>query len=258
MSAARRAILCLFLSGGLAITAPSSVLGTQSVTLAWNPVINASVAGYKVYYGSVSGNYTSVTSVGNVTNVTVSGLTEGATYYFATTSLSTSGLESGYSSEVPYTVPGSSLPAPFTIITQKVTANITNAITLQCCTNLSARNWWTVATLAGSTTLSFTNMPVVFLRGVCSNLTGSVTLTWPPSTSPGTAGYKVYYGTASGVYSWVVNAGKATTLTISNLNQGQVYYFLVDTYNSLGVTLPYLVEISMRPPITPFALSIGH
>jgi hypothetical protein len=258
MSAARRAVLCVFLLGGLAITSPSSVLGTQSVTLAWNPVTTVNVAGYKVYYGPGGGNYTNVTSAGNVTNVTISGLTEGATYYFATTTLSTAGLESGYSSEVSYTVPGSLLPPPFTIVTKKITANITNAITLQCCTNLQTANWWTVATLAGSTTLSFTNMPVVFIRGICSNLTGSVTLTWPPSTSPGTAGYKVYYGTASGVYSWVVNAGKATTLTISNLNQGQVYYFLVDTYNSLGVTLPYLVEISMRPPITPFALSIGH
>ena len=86
-------------------TTSSSVLGTQSVTLAWNPVTNANVAGYNIYDGSASGYYTNVTSVGNVTSATISGLTEGATYYFATTTLSTSGLESAYSSEISYTVP---------------------------------------------------------------------------------------------------------------------------------------------------------
>ncbi|HKW29566.1 MAG TPA: choice-of-anchor D domain-containing protein [Verrucomicrobiae bacterium] len=101
----RRAVLFVFLLGGLVVTTPLSVLGTQSVTLAWNQVTNANVAGYKVYYGSASGNYTNFTSVGNVTNATIAGLTEGATYYFAATTLSTSGLESGYSSAVSYTIP---------------------------------------------------------------------------------------------------------------------------------------------------------
>jgi hypothetical protein len=72
----------------------------QSVTLAWSPVTNANVAGYNLYYGSARSNYTNVTSVGNVTNATISGLTEGTTYYFAATTLSTSGLESDYSAEV--------------------------------------------------------------------------------------------------------------------------------------------------------------
>ncbi|HUA38790.1 MAG TPA: fibronectin type III domain-containing protein, partial [Candidatus Sulfopaludibacter sp.] len=86
-------------------TTPSSVLGTQSVTLGWNPATNANVAGYNIYYGSASGNYTNLTFVGNVTNATIAGLAQGATYYFAATTLGTSGLESGYSSEVSYTVP---------------------------------------------------------------------------------------------------------------------------------------------------------
>ena len=90
---------------GLAVTTPSSVFGSQSVTLAWNPVTNANVAGYNIYYGSVSQTYTNVTPVGNVTNATISGFVAGATYYFAATRLSTSGQESAYSSEVSYTIP---------------------------------------------------------------------------------------------------------------------------------------------------------
>ncbi len=252
ISAPGRAVLCLFLLSGLMLTTPSSVSGIQSVTLAWNPVSNANVASYKVYYGSASRNYTNVTSVGNVTNATISGLTDGATYYFATTILSTSGLESGYSSELSYTPPSG------TIFNKKVTANITNPITLLICTNLSSRTWWPAGTFAGSTNLSFTNMPVVLIRGVCSNLTGSVTLNWPASTDPLVVGYKVYYGTASGVYPYVLNVGKVRTVTISNLSQGKVYYFLVDTYNIAGVISLYLNEISATVPVTSFSLSIGQ
>jgi hypothetical protein len=151
--------------------------------------------------------------------------------------------------------PGPPLP---TVVTEKISASITNPITLQYCTNLSSPTWWTLGTFVGSTNLSFTNMPVVLIRGVCSNLSGSATLNWPASTNPLTSGYKVYYGTVSGVYPYVLNVGKARTVIISNLSQGKAYYFLVDTYNIAGAISPYLNEISATVPITSFTLSIGH
>jgi hypothetical protein len=43
--------------------------------------------------------------VGNATNVTVSGLIEGTTYYFAATAYNTLGMESSFSAETTYTVP---------------------------------------------------------------------------------------------------------------------------------------------------------
>ena len=101
----RRAVIAGVLLSGLAVATPSFVFGAQSVTFAWNPVTNANLAGYNIYYGSVSHSYTNVISVGNVTNATISGLVAGGTYYFAATTLSTSGLESGLSDEVSYTVP---------------------------------------------------------------------------------------------------------------------------------------------------------
>ena len=76
---------------------------SQSVTLTWNLVPNA--AGYNLYWGTTSGNYISIVSVGNVTNATVTGLITGGTYYFAATTLAKSGLESGYSVEVSLTLP---------------------------------------------------------------------------------------------------------------------------------------------------------
>ena len=76
-----------------------------SVTLAWNPSTDPTVAGYNVYYGGASATYTNEISAGNVTNITVSGLVPGATYYFAATTYNTAGMESALSSEASYQVP---------------------------------------------------------------------------------------------------------------------------------------------------------
>ncbi|MEW6214947.1 MAG: MopE-related protein [Nitrospirota bacterium] len=56
--------------------------------------------GYKVYYGTASGNYSEVVNVGRVTSHTINNLTNGATYYFAATAYDIAGNESEYSNEV--------------------------------------------------------------------------------------------------------------------------------------------------------------
>src|SRR5580692_4170931 len=94
---------------------------TESVTLAWNQSPSANIVGYNVYYGGVSGNYTNMVSVGNVTNVTISGLPGGVTYYFAATAINSSGLKSGYSSQISYTPPA-------TATTNNPLLSITNVI----------------------------------------------------------------------------------------------------------------------------------
>jgi hypothetical protein len=94
---------------------------TESVTLAWNQSPSANVVGYNIYYGGVNGNYTSMVSVGNVTNVTISGLLGGVTYYFAAAAINSSGLNSGYSSQISYTPPA-------TTTTNSPLLNITNVI----------------------------------------------------------------------------------------------------------------------------------
>jgi hypothetical protein len=81
------------------------------VTLAWDPVSDTSVTGYRLYFGPSSRAYTnSVSVVGrlNTTN-TISNLPSGV-HFFAVTSVAGS-LESDYSNEVSWTnkppVPGS-------------------------------------------------------------------------------------------------------------------------------------------------------
>lgn len=54
------------------------------------------------------------------------------------------------------------------------------------------------------------------------------TLAWDASNSVG--GYKVYYGTESGIYQYVEDIGNVTTYRVTNLVGGIRYYFAVTAY----------------------------
>lgn len=84
---------------------------SNSVTLAWDPSPSP-VVGYEIYRGPAPGGYTNATDVGNVTNVTLTGLKWGATYYFAATAHDGVS-ESDFSNEIKYTVPN--VPQPLLI-----------------------------------------------------------------------------------------------------------------------------------------------
>lgn len=75
------------------------------VTLAWDAVNDPGVIGYKLYYGKVPGVYTTSIDTGSITSATVDGLTEGDTYYFASTAYDSAGDQSGYSNQVSESVP---------------------------------------------------------------------------------------------------------------------------------------------------------
>jgi hypothetical protein len=84
------------------------ISGAQSVTLAWNSNSETNLAGYRLYYGQASRSYSGIVPVGkHETSATVTNLEAGLTYYFAVTAYTGDGLESDYSDEVRYTVPGS-------------------------------------------------------------------------------------------------------------------------------------------------------
>jgi hypothetical protein len=76
-----------------------------SVELEWDPNSEPELAGYTIYWGTTSGNYTSSKDVGKTTTYTLTGLDEGKTYYFAATAYDGSRIESGYSNQISYTVP---------------------------------------------------------------------------------------------------------------------------------------------------------
>jgi fibronectin type 3 domain-containing protein len=87
------------------------------VTLAWDANTEPDLAGYKIHYGTASGNYSVHLDVLNVTSYTVTGLTDGQTYYFAATAYDEAGNESGYSNEATYTDQGlSNQVVSFTLV----------------------------------------------------------------------------------------------------------------------------------------------
>ncbi len=87
------------------------VHASQSVNLAWDPNLEQNLAGYRVYFGTGSDNYTQTMEV-ETPSATVPDLTEGVVYYFAVTAYNTEGVESGYSNEVSYAVPSPSPAQP--------------------------------------------------------------------------------------------------------------------------------------------------
>ncbi len=72
----------------------------------------------------------------------------------------------------------------------------------------------------------------------------SVTLAWDPSTGADVAGYKVHYGTTSGTYDRVVDAGNVTTFTVTGLQPGITHYFAATAYSSAGMESGYSNEVS--------------
>ncbi|MGE5243997.1 MAG: fibronectin type III domain-containing protein, partial [Betaproteobacteria bacterium] len=54
---------------------------TATLTVAWDPIKDPNVKGYIVSYGTTSGVYPTHINVGNQNTYTISGLTNGVTYY---------------------------------------------------------------------------------------------------------------------------------------------------------------------------------
>ena len=77
---------------------PPTICNAES--LVWERSSESDLAGYKVYYGTSPGNYTSVVDVGNVTEYELCGVPAGNTYYLAVTVYDIANNESDFSEEV--------------------------------------------------------------------------------------------------------------------------------------------------------------
>ena len=93
-----------------------------SVTLAWDPSPDPTVASYKLYYGRATGVYTNWVDAGASNTVTLS-LNQGTRYFFAATAIDTLGQESAFSTETNYVPGGNQLPAISSIPDQFLTVN---------------------------------------------------------------------------------------------------------------------------------------
>jgi hypothetical protein len=83
----------------VSIAGRPAIAGTAS--LAWDPVSDTDLAGYRVYYGTSPGSYTQSVDVGNVTQATITGLTDCTNYYFGVKAYDTAANEStSYSNQI--------------------------------------------------------------------------------------------------------------------------------------------------------------
>ncbi len=70
-----------------------------------------------------------------------------------------------------------------------------------------------------------------------------VSLIWDANSEPDLAGYRLYYGIASGSYSSVIDVGNQTTYTITSLDPAETYYIAATAYNLSGLESGYSNEV---------------
>lgn len=79
-------------------------VSANTANLAWDPVPDPNVRGYRIYYGTGPGTYQQAygngLDVGSTITYSVSGLNRATRYYFVATAYDAMGNESGFSNEV--------------------------------------------------------------------------------------------------------------------------------------------------------------
>ncbi len=66
-------------------------------------------------------------------------------------------------------------------------------------------------------------------------------------SDPNIAGYRIYYGTESRAYEFRIDAGRATSCSVSNLIPGNSYFFAATAYSHLGLESDFSPEIAYTP-----------
>ena len=95
--------------------------------------------------------------------------------------------------------------------------------------------------------LSLVLTATAFLQ-ITSRAAQDLGLAWDANTNAGVAGYYVYYGTNSGVYTAKIDAGTNTFVVMPQLLQGATYYIAVTTYDISGIESVPSPELSVIMP----------
>jgi hypothetical protein len=97
----RRAAAYALVAMSVLIAGAALPASAGTVSIAWDPVNDPDLAGYRIYYGTSPANYTQNVDVGNTTSHTVTGLANCQDWYFGIKAYDTAGNESvNYSNEV--------------------------------------------------------------------------------------------------------------------------------------------------------------
>ena len=209
--------------------APLPIWAAASVTLAWNPIANPNIAGYNIYYGGASHAYTNKMSVGLATNVTISGLVEGNTYYFAATTTSTLEMESTFSGELIYFVPVGNPPPTLNAINN---LNITQGAPAQTVSlsditsGSTTQNQTLTVTAVASDTNLISNLAVHYTS---PNTNSTLTFT-PAANANGTAIITITINNGQAVNNTIVR-----TFTVTVAPGSSQYLIINPLTNQLAV-----------------------
>lgn len=72
----------------------------------------------------------------------------------------------------------------------------------------------------------------------------TITVAWDANSETNIAGYRLYYGTSSRVYPTVLDVGKTTMASISNLVSSGQYYIVATAYTTSGLESDYSSELT--------------
>ena len=87
----------------------------------------------------------------------------------------------------------------------------------------------------------------------------TVTLAWDANSEPDIAGYRLHYGTSSGIYTETIDVGNNTSATVATLTAGSTYFFVVTAYNTATLESEASNEVSARiPQITSALTAVGN
>jgi uncharacterized protein YqjF (DUF2071 family) len=107
---------------------------------------------------------------------------------------------------------------------------------------------YAVAALIDSPNYTGTSTGTLVITSATAPITSEVSLAWDPSPDANVVRYYVYYGVASGDYTNRVDAGNATSVTISNLVVGCTYYFAATAMDDSGLESDFSNEVSYTVP----------
>jgi hypothetical protein len=123
----------------------------------------------------------------------------------------------------------------------------------------SGTNTGTVTTnvnLTGLTAGTYSGTITVSATGATSKLlqvsltvnprptTGALSLTWAANTEPDLAGYRVYFGTQSGVYGPPITVGNVTAYQLNNLTMNTTYFVSITAVDTAGNESLHSAEVS--------------
>ncbi len=258
---------------GVTLIISAGVGHSAQVSLAWDANTESNLAGYKIYYGTASHVYDWVLNVGKVTMYTVTGLTDGVTYYFAATAYNTANLESSPSAEVSTSSCTYSISPASQGFTASAGTGTVSVTTQSTCpwTAVSGASWMTITsgsngTGNGTVSYSISANTSSSSRTASSTMAGKIFTVTQAGTSGSAFTITASAGTGgsiapSGAVS--VSSGTSKTFAITPNTGYRVAGVLVDgtsvgavtTYTFSNVTANHTIAASFAANTTAFTIT---